>query len=111
MGGRTDAPSGYGEALMILDFAEAADPRRAAALDLVLSVARRRDALTLWHLLTRGSLDERGRVFDRLSALAPPPDGVTRDLVLSGDRVALERWWDWLGIEVSSWWRLFKKKW
>jgi len=106
-----DAPSGYGEALMILDFAEAADSRRAAALDLVLATARRRDALTLWHLLTRGSLDERGRVFDRLSALAPPPDGVTRDLVLRGDRTALDRWWDWLGIEVSSWWRLFKKKW
>jgi ferric-dicitrate binding protein FerR (iron transport regulator) len=106
-----DAPSGYAQALMVLDFADAADPRRSAALDLVLSTARRRDALTLWHLLTRGSLDERGRVFDRLSALAPPPDGVTRDLVLRGDRAALDRWWDWLGIEVSSWWRLFKKKW
>ena len=32
-----DAPSGYGEALMILDFAPSSDPRRAGALDLVLS--------------------------------------------------------------------------
>jgi len=106
-----DAPSGYGEALTMLDSAGAGDPRRVAALDLVLSAARRRDALTLWHLLTRGSIEERGRVFDRLSALAPPPEGVTRDLVLAGDRTALDRWWDRLGIEVSSWWRLFKKKW
>ena len=29
--------------------------RRAAALDTVLSTARRKDALTLWHLLTRGT--------------------------------------------------------
>ena len=50
-----DAPSGYGEALTILDFERPDDPRRAAALDLVLSTARRRDALTLWHLLARGT--------------------------------------------------------
>ena len=105
-----DAPSGYGESLMILDFAPAADPRRAAAFDLVLATARRRDALTLWHLLTRGSREERGRVYDRLAALVPPPDGVTRQLVLDGNRFALDRWWDWLGIETSTWWRLFKKK-
>jgi ferric-dicitrate binding protein FerR (iron transport regulator) len=105
-----DAPSGYGEALMILDFAPASDPRRAGAFDLVLSTARRRDALTLWHLLTRGSLEERSRVYDRLAALAPPPNGVTRELVLDGNRLALDKWWDWLGIEVSTWWRLFKKK-
>ena len=77
----------------------------------MLSSARRRDALTLWHLLTRGSLEERGRVYDRLAALAPPPDGVTRELVLDGNRPALDKWWDSLGIDVSTWWRLFKKKW
>ena len=106
-----DAPSGYGEALMVLDFGGAADARRAAALDLVLSSARKRDAMTLWHLLGRGSPDERARVYDRLAALVPPPDGVTRDLILAGDRTALNRWWDHLGVDISSWWRLFKKKW
>ena len=64
-----------------------------------------------WHLLTRGSREERERVYDRLAALAPPPNGVTRDLVLAGNRLALDRWWDWLGIETSTWWRLLKKKW
>jgi len=106
-----DAPSGYAEALMVLDFAPPEDPRRAAALDLVLSAARREDALTLWHLLTRGSLDDRTRVYDRLAVLVPPPNGVTRDLVLAGNRLALDRWWDWLGIDTSTWWRLLKKKW
>jgi hypothetical protein len=105
-----DAPSGYGEALTILDFAGPDDPRRPAALDLVLSTARRRDGMTLWHLLTRGSIVERARVYERLAVLVPPPEGVTRELILAGNRVALNRWWDQLGVEGTSWWRLFKKK-
>jgi len=105
-----DAPSGYGEALMVLDFGPGDDPRRAAALDLVLSTARRRDALSLWHLLTRGTPEERIRVYDRLAELVPPPGGVSREKVLAGDRDALNRWWDSLGVEASTWWRLFKKK-
>ena len=106
-----DAPSGYGEALSLLDFGSADDPRRAAAYELVLGSARRRDAMTLWHLLVRGTPDERARVYDRLASLVPPPRGVTREQVLSGDRLALDRWWDQLGVGVNSWWRLLKKKW
>lgn len=106
-----DAPSGYGEALEILDFGRADDLRRPAAFDLVITQARRRDALTLWHLLSRGTPAERARVYDRLSAMAPPPTGVSREMILSGDRLALDRWWDALGLEVSSWWKLLKKKW
>jgi hypothetical protein len=107
-----DAPSGYGEALAVLDFEPVDDPRRAASLDLVVSTARRRDALTLWHLLVRGTPSERARVYDRLAALAPPPSGVTRDAVLRGERPALDQWWDALGIDNRTWWRLWKKnKW
>jgi hypothetical protein len=106
-----DAPSGYGEALAILDFASPSDPRRADAFTLIVDGARRRDALTLWHLLTRGTPEERARVFDRLSSLAPPPAGVTRERVLAGDRDALQQWWDALGVHVSTWWRFLKKKW
>ena len=105
-----DAPSGYGEALNRIDFGAPEDPGRAAALELVLSTARRRDALTLWHLLARGTLDERARVYDRLAALAPPPSGVTREAVLGGNRGALAQWWDALGIDNASWWRSLKKK-
>lgn len=106
-----DAPSGYSESLAILDFAAAADPRRDAALELVLSSARRRDALTLWHLLARGSLDERARVYDRLAALAPPPRGVTREAILKGDRGSLSMWWSALGFQNATWWKALKKKW
>jgi len=106
-----DAPSGYGEALMLLDFGAQDAPGREDALKLVLSQARRRDALTLWHLLPRGRADERAQVYERLASLAPPPDGVTRELALAGDRTALGLWWDSLGVDTGTWWRLFKKKW
>jgi hypothetical protein len=105
-----DAPSGYGAALTVLDFGGAENPGRAAALAHVLSTARQRDAMTLWHLLTRGPAAERAQVYDRLAVLVPPPEGVTRELILAGDRAALNRWWDQLGGDVRSWWRLLKKK-
>ena len=41
--------------------------------------------MTLWHLLTRGSPEERARVYDRLAALVPPPQDVTRELILAGE--------------------------
>ena len=105
-----DAPSGFAEALEVLDFNAADDPRRAASFDLVLSSARRRDALTLWHLLSRGTLAERERVYARLAELAPPPDGVTREAVLKKDQSALDQWWDTLGLDSATWWRLWKRK-
>jgi hypothetical protein len=105
-----DAPSGYGEALGTLDFGRLDDPQRGAAFELIVSSARRRDALTLWHLLSRGTTAERARVFDRLAALAPPPRAVTRAAVLAGNRRALDQWWDSLGIDDTTWWRLWKKK-
>jgi hypothetical protein len=105
-----DAPSGYGPALSLLDFADPRREERTAALSLILEQARRRDALTLWHLLSRGPDEERARVFERLAALAPPPPGVSRELVLAGDGDALRQWWVSLGFETGSWWKLMKKK-
>ena len=106
-----DAPDGYGEALTLLDFGDSDDPGRLPALDLVLARARPRDSLTLWHLLTRGTSDERSRVYDRLAMLTPPPAGVTRERILRGDRQALDRWWEALGLSSTTWWRLWLRKW
>jgi FecR-like protein len=106
-----DAPSGYGASLTLLDFGSMTDPGRGDALALILSQARKKDALTLWHLLTRGTAEERARVYDRLASLAPPPEGVSRELALAGDPTALSLWWDSLGVETGTWWRFFKKKW
>ncbi len=64
----------------------------AAELSVVLREARERDALSLWHLLSRTSGAERVRVYDRLAALKPLPESVSRDAVLELDESALKRW-------------------
>ncbi len=65
----------------------------AAALAACLDAATDRDTLTLWHLLDRLAVAaDRGRVFDRLSAIASPPEGVTRDGCVRGDRAELDAW-------------------
>ena len=86
-----DAPAPLVAALSRLDFEQGG----AAALDVVLAEARTRDTLTLWHLLSRVEAGEqRERVYGRLAALVPPPDGVTREGVLRLDRAMLDRWKD-----------------
>jgi hypothetical protein len=105
-----DAPVPFGSALELLDFGDARDPGRASALEQVLASARPRDALTLWHLLSRGSAEERARVYERLSALAPPPSRATRDAVLGGDRKALMAWWDSFEIEGTSFWSRLRSR-
>ena len=107
----TDAPAGIEAALTILDFSSTDDVRRAAALETVLSRARVKDAFTLWHLLSRGTRAERERVYQRLASLVPPPAGVTRERILAGDRRARDAWWNALGLDTASWWRIWKRKW
>jgi hypothetical protein len=106
-----DAAAGFADALTILDFSPTQDVRRAAAFDTVLSLTRPKDAFTLWHLLSRGTAEERGRAYDRLASLVPPPPAVTRDAILRGDRRALHAWWDVLGLDSVTWWSIWKRKW
>ena len=106
-----DAPAGMEEALTILDFSSTQDVRRPAALATVLASARPRDALTLWHLLTRVPAGERGLVYDRMAVLAPPPQAATREAVISGSPAALDAWWNTLGLDSASWWRFWKGPW
>ncbi len=96
-----DASQRLREALGRFDFAAGGSE----ALAIVLAEARRRDALTLWHLLARTSGNDRGRVYDRLAALVEVPQGVTREAVLAGDKRVLQLWWDELGLEEAGWWR------
>lgn len=106
-----DVPAAFADALTILDFLPTTDVRRAAALDTVLAGARTKDALTLWHLLSRGTPEERGRVYDRMAALVPPPPGATREAIVRGDRGPRDEWWGKLGLDTASWWRLWKSRW
>jgi hypothetical protein len=106
-----EASAAFKAALAKLDFAKLSALERETALTTVLNEARQEDAFTLWHLLTRTSDSERTRVYDRLAMLAPPPNGVTRDGVLQGDRRMIDRWWDELGLRDTTWWRMWKGPW
>jgi hypothetical protein len=104
-----DAPAALVSALLAIDFG---DPRtRPQVLASALAHARARDALSLWHLLSRTSGNDRARVFERLSSLAPPPASVSRAGVLAGDRRMLDAWWDTLGLDSASWWRMWQRPW
>lgn len=91
-------------ALMHYDF----DHGGSLALRSVLGESRKADALTLWHLLKSTEDSDRELVYDKLTAIAPPPDDVNREGILHGDRDMLERWGKDLG--VSGMWldRTFK---
>ncbi len=84
---------------------------RAEALDTVLAESRKRDALALWHLLSRVNESERALVYDRMATLVPPPPGVTRDGILQLDRRMLDLWWNQLGLRNATWWRFWKGPW
>jgi ferric-dicitrate binding protein FerR (iron transport regulator) len=75
-------------ALRRLDFESAGSE----ALEIVLAEAQERDTLTLWHLLARVDGVQRGRVYDRMAGLAPPPDKVTRSGILQLDEQMLALW-------------------
>ncbi len=98
-----DAPQALREALETLDAAAAPADEEDAALDLLLPAARPRDALSLWHLLARLDGGGRERVFERLAVLAPPPEGVSREGILRGDRRMLRLWWGVLGLGGGPW--------
>lgn len=85
-----DSSPGFQAALAVFDFGFVGD--RDAALNQLLSEARRRDSLTLWNLLSRVDLAERERVYDRLAYLVPPPSDVSREGVMALDERMLESW-------------------
>ena len=91
-----DASATLRAALVAFDFADGGSP----AVETVLAEARVRDTLTLWHLLWRVAASQRPQVYDRIAALAPPPDTVSRDKALQLDAATLKHWreelaWKW----------------
>jgi hypothetical protein len=104
-----DAALEFRKALESLDLGTGGD----VALTTVLTRARKRDGLTLWHLLARTGGKDRESVCARLAELVPPPPGVTREAVLRGDARGLERWrWELDGMPLlpregsfGSYWR------
>jgi FecR-like protein len=105
-----DASAEFRAALTKFDFAKLNDAERSSQLTILLSEARKRDALTLWHLLSRANAADRGRVFDRLHAFVPAPSGVTRVGIEQGDQKMLDTWWNELGFDDIGVWRKWEKK-
>lgn len=101
-----DAPKDLQLALRRWEQAQAPD-----SLDSILNTARSRDALTLWHLLSRVPPSERGRIFDRFRQLAKVDSTIQRSAIIAGDPQALDRCWDALELGDTSWWRNWKRSW
>jgi len=106
-----DASEDFRSALSKLDVETATPEEKAAALKTVLAQSRKRDALSLWHLLPRVPESDRGRVYDRLAHFVPPPAGVTRDGTLRLDQKMLDLWWNQLGFGDVTLWRHWERTW
>ena len=106
-----DAAISFREALEKFDFASNTPAERNALLNNLLGSARKNDALTVWHLLSRVADADRPAVYDRLASLAPPPSGVTREGILQLDRPMLDLWWNSLGFGDIYLWRTYEHVW
>jgi hypothetical protein len=106
-----DAGLAFREALTRFDFESPTPAEQSAGIAQILADARKRDALTLWHLLPRVNGADRIRVYHRLAALVPPPPQVTRAGVLQLDQHMLDLWWAQLGYGDISLWRNWERAW
>jgi hypothetical protein len=106
-----DASASFQDALLRFDFESITPVERTALLGTLLAGARKNDAMTLWHLLSRVGDEDRPRVYDRLAALAPPPMGVTREGILRLDRTMLDAWWSSFGFGNIHLWRTYERDW
>jgi hypothetical protein len=106
-----DASEAFLSALRKFEEVGASQEEKASALQTILAESRKRDALTLWHLLSRVPEPDRGRVYDRLASFVPPPAGVARDGILRLDQNMLDLWWNELGFGDVSLWRHWERGW
>ena len=106
-----DASPAFCAALEKLDLEKGTPESRAALLTTVLGESRKRDAFTLWHLLSRVTGAERSTVYARLATLVPLPEGITKEGVLRSDKRMLDLWWNQLGLGDASWWRIWERPW
>lgn len=91
-----DSSERFREALETVNFDVEDAKARSDALTILLAEARTRDAFTLLNLFRWVDADDRGRLYDRLAVLLPPPAGVTRQNAVDGE--GLDPWWDKLGL-------------
>jgi ferric-dicitrate binding protein FerR (iron transport regulator) len=106
-----DASEEFRSALKRFDFEDSDPQKRAHDVGTMLADARKQDALTLWHMLSRVGEEKRGQVYDRLAEFVPPPASVTKDGILRLDQSMLDDWWNSLGFDDISVWRRWEHSW
>jgi len=106
-----EASQAFRDALAKFDFAKITPQERNALLGILLADARKEDALTLWHLLSRVSDADRSAVYGRLASLAPPPADVTREGILRLDQKMMDSWWNSLGYGDVYLWHMYERTW
>ena len=92
-----DSPAALVEGVEAFDSGAGAEEAVSAILQ---AATRARDTLTLWHLLSRVAPEQRVRVYERMAALSPPPNDLSREALLALDPDSLTRWreelaWTW----------------
>ena len=89
-----DASDNFRQALAKIDFEQNTPALKTAALDTLLGESRKRDTLTLWHLLGRVDSNDRARLYEKMVSFVPAPEGVTREGVMQVNQQMLELWRD-----------------
>lgn len=100
-----DASMDFKAALRTFDFEPMTENQRRHTWTTLLTNARRQDVFTLLSLTPELTQAERGELFDRVTALQPPPVGVTRAGIQSNNGKMLDAWIGTLGLPViKRWW-------
>jgi hypothetical protein len=95
-----DAASGFKIALDEFDFSN----EKKSALTTILKKARKKDALSLWHILSKVLDEEREKTYNRLSELVEIPEGVTFEGIMNGNQEMMDVLWESLGYGSRSLW-------
>ncbi|MFN0158826.1 MAG: zf-HC2 domain-containing protein [Bacteroidota bacterium] len=96
-----DATPRFKHAISEFDFASPSQ----TTLQILIDEARPKDAVTLFHLLSRTHAGDRVRIYNRLAVLAPPPKGVTCNGIIEGDKKMVQAWSEELGLD-AHWWSM-----
>lgn len=65
----------------------------------ILAEARKKDAVTLWHLIPKTTGAQQMEVIDRMATFVPMPPGVTRQGLAQGNTEMLDHWWDVVRVQ------------
>jgi len=95
-----DSSMEFKSALDEFDFSK--DKR--AALTTVLKEARKKDALSLWHIISKVLDEERERTYTRLAELVEIPEGITLEGIMNGNQEMMDVLWESLGYGSRSLW-------